>query len=262
MHYCYLNRYLPPLFQVSQLCLALKVPHVITGVSPLKRLEAWLSGPSAKSHPPIGIILDDLEVSGSTRAWSDLLTQLRILLGSSLPTTTLIVVARQPIFAESDPPPDGHVVVEQIGGMEVPDAVELLREELRLDATRKGPPGPFAAPGALDAALEATAKRCRGVPGLMSLLGKNVLHGTVKLSDFLEAPLAEGNAVRGAGRNDPSGVAWDDVIMLSQLIINLALAAMPSRDRLALWSMLPLPCVFSLAVAKKLLHCGTQEARG
>ena len=33
--------------------------------------------------------------------------------------------------------------------------------------------------------------------------------------------------------------------MLTQVVVNLAVAALPPRDRLALWSMLPLPCVFS-----------------
>ena len=79
---------------MSQLCLALKIPNIMTANSPLKRLEAWLAGPSVRPHLRLGIILDDLEVSGSTRAWTELLTQLRTLLGSYLPFCTLIVVAR------------------------------------------------------------------------------------------------------------------------------------------------------------------------
>lgn len=87
----------------------LKVPHVIAGISPLKRLESWLHGPCARPALRAGLILDDLEVSGSTRAWADLITQLRQLLGAFLPHLTLIAVARQDIFADSEPP--GGVVV-------------------------------------------------------------------------------------------------------------------------------------------------------
>ena len=66
--------------------------------------------------------------------------------------------------------------------------------------------------------MEATAKRCRAVPGLLSLLGKNALYGTVRLSEFLEAPIAEAEQSRSTGagqRVEPGGVQWEDVVMIT-----------------------------------------------